>query len=298
MRGINEVNQILSERATLCLAQHPHLDSTLARMVARRELVSPLPGIFIRSEKSEDLPTLAAAALTWRADAVITGLSAARLTYWPGQWRPPLDLFTTRRTRTPTAHVRFNGLLPAPEWILESHGIRVTHPALSAVWLAAFDHGEAIDNGIRLRAFKLTHLNAALAAQGGRKGNETRRAVLRESRDEPWSPPERKAHAILRKYGVTGWKANHRVVAQGHVYYLDLAFPRQRIAFEIDGWRFHSTPEQTLYDNARNNDLVLEDWVIFHIAPGDLLDEQRFIALIHAALRSRHARRTLGARAK
>ena len=55
-------------------------------------------------------------------------------------------------------------------------------------------------------------LHRAMELTAARAGNQTRRQLLLDSRDEPWSEAERLFHRLLREAGITGWKANQPVV--------------------------------------------------------------------------------------
>jgi hypothetical protein len=57
-----------------------------------------------------------------------------------------------------------------------------------------------------------------------RVGNPTKRYLLLDSRDEPWSAAERKFHRLLHDAGITGWKANRPVVLDDFTCYVDVIF--------------------------------------------------------------------------
>jgi very-short-patch-repair endonuclease len=81
-----------------------------------------------------------------------------------------------------------------------------------------------------------------------------------ESRDNPWSPPERRVHVLLREADITGWHGNLRVEVNGDPYFVDIGFPGHRLAVEIDGREFHSGPAEFERDRWRQNDLVNAGW--------------------------------------
>lgn len=288
MNGSASIRELLRECPALRVLDHPKLRSAASRMVRGGQLIAPLPGIVTLPHRASDLECLAAAIRLWRPDAAITGVAAARLTYLPGPWVAPIEVLSLP-ARVATTLVKVVGGVPKPEWVLETAACRVTHPAFTAAWLADRDNGSAIDEGLRSRAFTLSDLSAAMESLGQRPGNQVRRRVIHESRSNPWSAPERRAHAILHRHRVKGWKANYRVLVRGCTYFLDIAFPELRVAFEIDGWLFHHTPEQTLRDATRNSHLTLADWWVFRLGPGEVDDEWEFIAYINECLRVRRA---------
>jgi len=91
-------------------------------------------------------------------------------------------------------------------------------------------------------------------------GNADCRRLLLDSRNEPWSGAERKAHRDLRASRLTGWQTNWPVVLAGLLYYIDIAFPAVRLAIEIHG-RLHETKEDLFQsDRWRQNALVMAGW--------------------------------------
>jgi hypothetical protein len=63
---------------------------------------------------------------------------------------------------------------------------------------------------------------------------------------------------------------------------VDLAYPQLRIAIEIDGYRWHSTPEQKRRDEHRQNQLILLGWRVLRFSASDV---RRCPALVVAAVR-------------
>jgi very-short-patch-repair endonuclease len=220
--------------------------------------------------------------MLWTPDAVLVGRTAAALTFWPGLAVGDVEVaqvddrrhrpgFTTSRRRVP------------PELVVRSGVLRLSAPALTAVDLCAEAGGEAIDVALRSRRLRLVDLEHALALTPGRRGNAARRRLLHDSRDEPWSAAERVAHRLLRRAGITGWRANHPVTARGRRYFVDLAFPGSRLVVEIDGRRHHSDAQAFEADRRRQNDLVLAGWRVLRFTWRMLEDEP---AAVVAAIRS------------
>jgi very-short-patch-repair endonuclease len=95
-----------------------------------------------------------------------------------------------------------------------------------------------------------------------RIGNRTKRQLLLDSRAEPWSRAERSFHRLLRKAGITGWKANRPVVLDDFTCYVDVIFSNLKLAIEIDGRLFHTGAEVFETDRWRQNKLVLDGWCV------------------------------------
>ena len=93
-------------------------------------------------------------------------------------------------------------------------------------------------------------------------GNPTKRYLLLDSRDEPWSAAERKFQRLLRDAGITGWKANRPVVLDDFTCYVDVLFRNLKLAIEIDGRLFHTGADVFETDRSRQNQLVLDGWCV------------------------------------
>lgn len=61
---------------------------------------------------------------------------------------------------------------------------------------------------------------------------------------------------ILRDAGITGW-----VLGQPFgPWRIDVAFPRQKVAVEVDGWAWHVDAERFRNDRRKQNALVRSGW--------------------------------------
>jgi hypothetical protein len=69
---------------------------------------------------------------------------------------------------------------------------------------------------------------------------------------------------------------------------VDLAYPRMRIAIEIDGFRWHSTPARKIADEERQNRLVLAGWTVLRFSAVIVRTEpQVLVRAVRSALASR-----------
>jgi hypothetical protein len=58
----------------------------------------------------------------------------------------------------------------------------------------------------------------------------------------------------------------------------DLAFPHAKLAIELDGLRYHSTPEQMKADRQRDRDAHANEWVVLRFTWDDLVNQpDRFV---------------------
>ena len=84
----------------------------------------------------------------------------------------------------------------------------------------------------------------------------------------------------MRDNGITGWKANYPVGG----YKVDVAFPKQKVAIETDGWAFHSSQEDFQNDRERQNKIALLGWQVLRFTWLDLTEyPQRVLAEIRFA---------------
>ena len=190
-----------------------------------------------------------------------------------------------RHSRTPQAGYRFTRRHIPSDLVVSQSGLRLTSPALTALDLCATLGGDAIDQALRTRATTLAHLNRAMELTAARVGNRTRRQLLLDSRAEPWSEAERKLHRLLRKGGITGWRANRPVVLDDSTCYVDLIFRHLKLVVEIDGRLFHTGTEVFETDRWRQNKLVLDGWCVLRFT-WTMIEEQpeTVLAMVREAI--------------
>jgi very-short-patch-repair endonuclease len=118
-----------------------------------------------------------------------------------------------------------------------------------------------------------------------RVGNPTKRYLLLDSRDEPWSAAERNFHRLLRDAGITGWKANRPVVLDDFTCYVDVLFRNLKLAIEIDGRLFHTGADVFETDRSRQNQLVLDGWCVLRFT-WTMIEEQpeTVLAMVREAI--------------
>ncbi|GAA1854800.1 DUF559 domain-containing protein [Microlunatus capsulatus] len=266
-------------------ADHPALAGSLDRLLRDGRLTALLPGVYGDAARCADLGVRLAALRAWRPDAVVSGRAAAQLLFWP-ELRVGAVEAAAPGLRGQRAGFVLRNRRVDPDEVVERHGLRCTSPALTALDLCDEEGGAAVDAVLRSRQARLADLHRVLAAHPDRRGNQRRRALLRDSRDEPWSEAERIAHALLRRAGIGGWSANRPVVVHGTRYYVDIAFDRERLVLEIDGWEFHGSRAAFEQDRARQNDLVLAGWRVLRFTWAMLTeDPDAVVVAVLAALR-------------
>lgn len=230
-------------------------------MLKTGELQTVLPGTYAARAAAQTRVTRVLAAAMREPDAVFVGRTAAQLSYWPGLGGDVV-VCAVRRGRPARPGFRFVERVVAPELVQCRGPLRMTVPALTALDLCEEVGGDGIDRALRVRVATLTGLRTALELSGHRRGNRDRRALLLDSRDEPWSAAERLCHRLLRSARLIGWRANHPVELGGRTYFIDVAFPALRVAVEVDGRLHEDDPDVFENDRWRQNALALDGWLV------------------------------------
>lgn len=166
--------------------------------------------------------------------------------------------------------------------VVERTGLRVTALPLTVVEAAARRGGGAklMDSALQRHA-ELPQLWRAHLRNKGRHGSPTARRLLQAASDGARSEAERLLVKLLRDAGITGWKANYPVGG----YKVDVAFPKQKVAIETDGWAFHSSQEDFQNDRERQNKIALLGWQVLRFTWLDLTEyPERVLALIRRAI--------------
>ncbi|MGA4508043.1 endonuclease domain-containing protein [Propionibacteriaceae bacterium G1746] len=234
--------------------------SHLDEQVRRGALHALLPGVYTALESTTWLDQVQAAQAA-RPEAVIVSATAAKLLFWPRLECDKVHISPARFRNPPEWLVPCMDRIP-DELTVRASGLRLASPALAALQLAATLGGEPIDQLLRSRRGTIQQLVDAHRQWPQRAGNRERARLLRDSRDSPWSELERRGHRVLRKAGLQGWRANHRVVIAGEVYYIDVAFPGLKLAIEFDSWAYHGDREAMEADAIRHNNLVAAGWTV------------------------------------
>ena len=145
--------------------------------------------------------------------------------------------------------------------------------------------GRIIDDALRRKMLQLSelvrcHRRRSTAALG---------RVLAERAphyDPGGSDRERQVARVLVAAGLPPPVQQHRVVVAGRTFFLDHAYPDERIAVEFDGWDAHGTFEAFHGDRERARLLVAAGWrlvvVTARTTPADLVRDVRALRLRRA----------------
>ena len=275
---------VLRTRGLVLRRDHPELATAIDYGVRRGELAPVLPGVYAAAGLARSSQTRMAAVCRRHPNAVLLTEAAARLSFWPEVHLRAIQVAVPSPLPRQPGFAFTRRKIP-PELVTEQNGLRFTVPALTAIDLATFECADAIDLALRRRRATLDGMYRALGMTANRIRNPERLRLLLASRDLPWSAAERKAHGILRRAGIRGWRTNFEIWLEGCQYFIDIAFPRIKVAIEIDG-RLHETDEDLFEtDRWRQNALVRDGWRVLRFTWEMLRDNpEAVVAAIRAVI--------------
>jgi very-short-patch-repair endonuclease len=156
-----------------------------------------------------------------------------------------------RRDPRPGVRWHRHDLLPVDRVTVD--GLWLTERPLTALEtaLALPDGSTFLDRALQ-RHVRFPTLYRAYCRHLGRPGWARMRELICASADRADSAAERLLVRILGDGGVTGWVLSHRFGP----WRIDLAFPAQKVAVEVDGWAWHVDPERFRADRRKQNALV------------------------------------------
>jgi very-short-patch-repair endonuclease len=241
---------------------------------------------FVDDRPFTDSARVRAAVWGYGEQAVATGLTAA---WWHALTRFPPDIVEVTVPRNSHGRsrdgcrVRRRDLNPSD--IVVHRRICATTLPLTVLEAAVQRGGGAklMDSALQHHV-ALTDLWRSHLRNKGRYGSPRARRLLQAASDGARSEAERLLVQLLREAHVTGWRTNHPVGP----YKVDVAFPKSKIAIEVDGWAFHSDQEAFQRDRKRQNHIALLGWQVLRFTWLDLVEyPQRVIAVIRSAISTR-----------
>ncbi|MGB5151422.1 MAG: DUF559 domain-containing protein [Mycobacterium sp.] len=239
---------------------------------------------FVDDRPFTDAARIRAGVWGYGKNAASSGLAAA---WWHGLTRfaPEIVEVTVPRNSNGRVHagtrVRRRDL-GRPD-VVERRGLRVTALTLTVVEAAARrGGGSAIMDSALQQQIPLSELWRSHLRHKGRYGAPAARRLLQAADDGARSQAERLLAQLLRSASLTGWRTNYKVGR----YRVDFAFPKHRVAIEVDGWAFHSDRADFQHDRERQNQIMLMRWQVLRFTWLDLTAyPERVLATIRAAIR-------------
>ncbi len=149
--------------------------------------------------------------------------------------------------------------------------IRVTKPLITVidagVPLTPAEVGDMIIEGRRLKLFSVSDVRATIDryARPGRTGisvaREAVEMIMIDGRPAD-SVLEFRFHVGPGQHGLPPYRYQHEVRIGRRKYRIDFAFPEVLLAVEVNGYKFHSTPEEVAANEERRNQLILAGWTV------------------------------------
>ena len=173
-------------------------------------------------------------------------------------------------------------------------GVALTAPARTWVdlgrTLSDQELEAALARGLQRGSFTLQGVDRVMAVAHNRAGTGSVRAVLRHYQPE-WESVLGAAFADLMSRAGIELVAGRVVEHNGRrVAVLDFADEVARLAFGVDGWRYHGSKTQQQRDRARDRMLLALGWVTVRFTTQDiLLRPEHVVAEVRALLLSRAA---------
>lgn len=281
MERIEEL--LRSEHGVLPRRDHRTIAHQLDHCRRRGLLKAALPGIYTAPEPTWEARVRAAQA--FRPGCVIGGAAAARLLWWPDCPIGAVQAAVEYQVKGSYPGFSFEERRIPLDLTVDRAELRIACPALSVLDLMPSLGGTVIDEALRRKAVTLSQLWRAFRLTPGRVHNAMRRDLLHDSRDEPWSEAEREAHRLLRAAGLTLWRTNFPIRLKGVTFFVDIAFPAQRVVIEVDGWEHHGTRAAFVKDRWRYARLGAARWTVLPIPAASITDDpDDVVEVVRAAL--------------
>ena len=267
--------------------------TVIDRKVANNEWESPLHGVYQAISSPRDSRSMIRAVSLWLPDAVASHLTAAHLHELDVKLPNRLEFTSQTSIRAPKGVKLYRRCL-ADHHVVQVDGVRVTTLPrmmldLAAAWPSV---GETLlDQALRNRRLGLADLEEVLAHCGrGVPGSTRFRAwvALRQGdggRAESWL--ERRFLALFRRAGLPRPELQYNLIIDGRRMRLDMAYPRQQVCIEIDGFAHHGGRKAWARDADRRNRLVRAGWVPFQATAEHLQAPDSLVEAVRDALSPR-----------
>lgn len=255
------------------------------------------PGVYVfAGVPASDKQALIAAARWAGEGAVVSHRGAAFLWRLDGVDVPQIEVTALRRRRSKTDGVVLHttDVLP-PCDVAHIGAIPVTAPARTVVDLGAVIDEEAlalaVEDALRRRLMTLARLRWRIdeLCGRGRRGCASLRRVLelRGSGAPSESPLETKLARLLARHRLPPPARQFEVREGGRlVARVDFAYPRCKLAIEVDGYRFHSGRSQWEKDLSRRNRLSALGWIVLHVTADQMRDPAKVAGTVKRFLSS------------
>ncbi|GAA4887812.1 endonuclease domain-containing protein [Actinomycetospora straminea] len=120
-----------------------------------------------------------------------------------------------------------------------------------------------VDRALVRRKVDLPALRTAHARRARCHGAALAGRLLHLAEGGARSQAERRAHRLVRRAGLRGWRADVEIDLPGYGRAVgDMVFDAERVIVEVDGWAYHRDLRAFLVDGPRQSALVAAGWVV------------------------------------
>lgn len=248
--------------------------SQMRTRVDRGDWERLLPGVLRSTEQRMCTAAQLHAAVLWaEPNAYLSGAAASW--WWQLTDLEPLSieiivpLDSRRRGRAGIKIVRRTLPWKDRSWC---RGVPVIGLALTAVHgaVALGSAGPAMLDRALQRTVSFDAVKRAHRRNLGCWGSRAAGLMLRSAADGSASVAERLLIGAVRTAGIRGGRVNLRLEVAGSVIVPDLTYQKEKIAIEVDGWAWHSSPEKFQRDRERQNLLIGAGWLVLRFTWSDL----------------------------
>jgi very-short-patch-repair endonuclease len=285
----------LAQRQLGVLTRAQILEKESARVIDRRiangSLVRLYAGVYALPGSPDTFERrITAAVLAAGGNATASHRSAASLHGLGGTDLEKVVEISVPRAQNPrldpTVFVHRVTRLP-PEDVFQRAGIRITTRPRTICDLAGVlstdDLELVLDNALVRELVKLASVVRMLdSLPANTKGATALRALIAarpEGRARIESPLEQKVQKLLTKHGLA---FEPQLLGEG--FRIDIAFPREKLAVEPMGYRWHATRKDWARDRRREGLLIERGWRVLPVTWEDLKRPEKLVERIRAAL--------------
>jgi putative AbiEi antitoxin of type IV toxin-antitoxin system len=264
------------------------VSETMLWAAAKRGWIHPFRhGVYVMASAGPSRwRPVVAAALSAGPNAAVSHITAAMAHHMHGVHSDEIELtiaYPSRRNLQGITVHRSSTLLPSD--VQERFGVRVTTPIRTLVDLAdRFDDpmlGLIVDEGTIGRLWTPESVSSRLEGLGhGVAGVTSLRRLVAERTGEG-HPDSRLEQRVIRtiKGHVPGYTLHHRIVIDGQVIDMDIAWVDQKIDGEVDGMRTRALSRTKFeHERRRINALQRHGWRVVHFT--DKMDRETLLAQI------------------
>ncbi len=247
-------------------------------------------GVFrVRGAPSSYPQSLVAAYLAIGPEATASHRSAACVHDLLTYREPPIEVTTIRRRSPEIAGVIVHRLKDLhSRWVTRAGDVRVTTVGRTLVDLGAVASRRTVEAafdraaGRKLVTYREVRDSMLAVARQGRRGVGTIRSLLDARIGEvvPAGVFSARMATVMRNTGLPRAVPEFTVLDdhEGFVGVVDFAYPEKRLAIEVDGYEFHSSPRAVKVRNQRDRLLADIGWLTLHFDWDEVESRPRDVA--------------------